>query len=141
MLLNDRRKEGERMTTQITVTLPDSVLRRAEVLAQRTGRAVADVLAETIELSLRPLGTASGQEVPATDWSDADVVAAADATLPAAEDARLSELLDRQQAGALNNGERAELSALIERYEAGLLRKAHALREAVRRGLREPLRP
>ena len=52
------------MTTQITVTLPDAVLRRAELLAQRTGRAVADVLAETIELSLRPLGTASGGGAP-----------------------------------------------------------------------------
>jgi hypothetical protein len=129
------------MTTQITVTLPDAVLRRAELLAQRTGRAVADVLAETIELSLRPLGTASGGGAPVTDLSDADVLAAAEAELSAAEDARLSELLDRQQAGRLDNGERAELSALIERYEAGLLRKAQALREAVRRGMREPLRP
>ncbi len=64
MRRNDRGKEGERMTTQITVTLPDFVLRRAEVLAQRTGRPVADVLAETIELSLRPLGAASDQEFP-----------------------------------------------------------------------------
>ena len=129
------------MTTEITVTLPEAVVRRAELLAHRTGRALADVLAETIELSLRPLGTVTAEETPITGWSDAEVLAATAAELSAAEDTRLSELLDRQQAGPLNNGERAELSALIERYEEGLLRKAQALREAVCRGLREPLRP
>jgi hypothetical protein len=56
-----------------------------------------------------------------------------------AEDRRLSELLQRQQAGLLGDGERAELSALMQAYQEGLLRKARALREAVLRGLREPL--
>ena len=129
------------MTTEITVTLPEAVVRRAELLAHRTGRAVEDVLAEAIELSLRPLGTVAAEETPITGWSDAEVLAASEAELSAAEDTRLSELLDRQHAGPLNTGERAELSVLIERYEEGLLRKAQALREAVRRGLREPLQP
>jgi len=129
------------MTTEITVTLPEAVVRRAELLAHRTGRAVADVLAETIERSLRPLGTVSAEETPISGWSDAEVLAATEAELSAAEDTRLSELLDRQQAGLLTDGERAELSALIERYEEGLLRKAQALRETVRRGLRAPLQP
>ena len=75
------------------------------------------------------------------DWSDDDVLAAADVGLPVAEDRRLSELLDRQQAGLLADSERAELKALMEMYQEGLLRKAQALREAVRRGLREPLQP
>jgi hypothetical protein len=129
------------MNTEITVTLPETVVRRAELLARRTGRAVADVLAETIELSLRPLGMVTAEETGITAWSDAEVLAATEAELSAAEDARLSELLDRQQAGPLDNSERTELSALIERYEEGLLRKAQALREAVRRGLLEPLQP
>ena len=129
------------MSAQITVTLPEDVLQRAELLARRTGRPVGDILAETIELSLRPLGAPSNGERLIADWSDDDVLAAADVGLPVAEDRRLSELLDHQQAGLLADAEPAELKALMEMYQEGLLRKAQALREAVRRGLREPLQP
>jgi hypothetical protein len=41
----------------------------------------------------------------------------------------------------LADTERAELCALAHLYQEGPLRKARALREAVRRGLREPLEP
>ena len=71
-------------------------------------------------------------------WSDAQVSAAADAHLSESDDVRLSELLDRQQAGLLTPAERAETAGLMEQYQDGLLRKAQ-VREAVRRGLREPL--
>ena len=129
------------MSAQITLTLPDDVLRRAELLARRTHRPVADVLAEALELSLNPLATSADNEEPMAAWSDAKVLAAADAQMSGAEDARLSELLDRQQAGLLTDAERGETAALMERYQDGLLRKAQAIREAVRRGLREPLQP
>ncbi len=129
------------MSAQITVTLAEDVLQRAELLARRTGRPISDILAETIELSLRPLGAPTNGERLVADWSDDEVLAVADAGLPPAEDGRLSELLDRQQAGLLTDAERAELTALVQMYQDGLLRKAQALREAVRRGLREPLQP
>jgi hypothetical protein len=129
------------MSAQVTVTLPDDVLRRAELLALRTGRPVGDLLAETIELSLQPLGTPSGNPVAIESWTDAQVLAAADAEMSPAEDRRLSELLDRQQADALGAEEHAELAALMDRYQQGLLCKAQALREAVRRGLRAALQP
>jgi hypothetical protein len=58
-----------------------------------------------------------------------------------AQDRRLSALLQKQQAQALSDPERAELLALMQVYQEGLLRKAQALREAVRRGLRMPLKP
>jgi hypothetical protein len=51
---------------------------------------------------------------------------------------RLSELLDRQHSGQLTVDEKPELWALMRVYEAGQLRKAEALAEAVRRGLRAP---
>lgn len=53
------------------------------------------------------------------------------------QDRRLSLLLNKQQAGKLIEAERVELSALMQVYQEGLLRKAQALSEAVRRGLRE----
>ena len=55
------------------------------------------------------------------------------------QDTRLSELLDRQQAGLLTEAERPELQALMQIYQESLLRKATALSEAVQRGLMEPL--
>jgi predicted transcriptional regulator len=127
------------MSTSVTVTLPDDVLARAETLARRVGRPVEAVLADTIELSLRPLG-ANG-EPPVGEWSDEQVLAAADAGLPSAADERLTRLLESQQAGRLTSPEQAELTALMQLYQDGLLRKARAVREAVRRGLREPPGP
>jgi hypothetical protein len=123
------------MSAQVTVTLPDDVLARAETLARRVGRPVEVVLADTIEVSLRPLG-ANG-EPPVADWPDEQVLATADAGLPLTADQRLSELLDAQQAGRLTPPEHADLAALMQVYQDGLLRKARAVREAVRRGLRE----
>ena len=124
------------MTDQIAVTLPTEVLQRAEQLARCTGRSVDQLLAETIELSLRPLGTSSLPEESMAEWSDERVQAAADDPgLSAADDRRLSELLTRQQAGTLIDAERPELAALMEVYQTQLLRKARALRESVRRGL------
>jgi predicted DNA-binding protein len=130
------------MTDQITVTLPVEILQRARQLARCTGRSVDQLLAETIELSLRPLGTSTLPEEDMAEWSDERVLAAADDPgLSTAEDCRLSELLDRQQAGTLTVKERPELTGLMEAYQTQLLRKARALREAVCRGLRPPLQP
>ena len=129
------------MSTQVTVTLPDEVYERAARLAQLSHREVADILAETISVSLPILHPQAEVPAPVEDLADAEVLALTDLQLPAAQDQRLSTLLDRQQAGALTEQERAELVSLFQLYQEGLLRKAQALAEAVRRGLREPLDP
>jgi hypothetical protein len=127
------------MSSQVTVTLTDDVFARAETLARRVGRPLEHVLADTIEVSLQPLGV--NGDPPVSGWSDEEVLAAADSGLPPGVDQRLSELLDGQQAGRLSSPETAELAALNQRYQDGLLRKARAVREAVRRGLRESPKP
>jgi hypothetical protein len=129
------------MNTQITLTLPEEVLERATAWATRVGRPVNELLAEAIELSLMPLGVCASEERPITDWAADEVLAATDKQMAPDEDRRLSELLARQQAGDLSGPEGSELRALMQAYQAGLLQKARALREAVRRGLREPLSP
>lgn len=134
-------EKREAMSTQVTVTLPEEVLRRAQVLADRSGRPLPEILAETIELSLQPLGPLSESEGRPAKWSDEEVLAAAEEELLPEDDRRLSELLERQQAGVLTNAEHSALVALMEVYQQGLLRKSQALREAVRRGLQEPLSP
>jgi predicted DNA-binding protein len=129
------------MSTQVTLTLPDEVYRRAERLAQLSSREVADVLADTIELSLSPVGLKSEAVEPVSGLSDEEVMALAELQLASDQDQRLSSLLDKQQAGTLIEAERSELLALMQVYQESLLRKAQALREAVQRGLREPLEP
>ena len=126
--------------TQVTLHLRDEVYQRAAMVADRSGRPVADVLSESIELSLNPLGVSGNGDNPA-EWTNEEVQEAATAKMPAKQDKRLSELLDAQQAGELTEADRAELTALMLTYQRGLLRKAQGLREAVQRGLREPLAP
>jgi hypothetical protein len=129
------------MSTQVVVTLPDDVYRRAERLAQLTSRGVADILADTIALSLPPLSPLTASVRPITELSDEEVLDLTELQMAPERDRRLSALLQKQQAGKLPDPERSELSVLMQRYQEGLLRKAQALHEAVRRGLREPLAP
>jgi hypothetical protein len=129
------------MSTQVTVTLPDDIYQRAAYLARLTGREIADVLAETIDLSLQPLRVPLADEPPLAERSDADVLALAEAQMDPTQDRRLSDLLARQQAGALAADEHVVLLGLLQVYQDGLLHKAQALRQAVQRGLRPPLEP
>jgi hypothetical protein len=129
------------MSTQVIVTLPDEVYQRAECLAQLTSRDIADVLADTIALSLPPLSLQSMKPQPVTELSDEAILALAELQMHPDQDRRLSLLLDRQQTGELSDPERVELFALMQLYQEGLLRKAQALHEAVNRGLRERLEP
>jgi hypothetical protein len=116
------------MSTQVTVTLPDDIYQRAAYLARLTGRAIADVLTDTIDLPLQPLSVQHVDERPLAECSDAEVLALAEAQMDPAQDRRLSMLLERQQAGLLTEDERAALRGLLQTYQDGLLRKALALR-------------
>ncbi len=125
------------MSTRVILNLPDEVYNQAELMNQD----VPHVLAETIESVLSPLGASGGELTPVGKLSDSEVLAAADLRMEEAQGRRLGRLLDRQQAGRLREAERNELAALMQVYHECLVRKAQALREAVRRGLREPLAP
>jgi ATP-dependent exoDNAse (exonuclease V) alpha subunit len=129
------------MATRVVVTLQDDVYRRVERLAQLTNRDVADVLADTITISLTPLDVSTGSIRDVASLTDEEVQDLAELQMLPAQDRRVSALLQKQQAQALSVHERAELFTLMQVYQEGLVRKAQALREAVRRGLRPPLEP
>lgn len=129
------------MSTQVIITLPDEIYHRAERLAQLIHRDVADILADTLALSLPPLSLQPEAVRPIMELSDEDVLALAELQMEPDQDRRLSVLLEGQQAGELTDAERPELLALMQLYQERLVRKAQALREAVRRGLRQPLEP
>ncbi len=127
------------MTVQLTLTLPDNVVQRAQWWAARTGRDVAEIVVRAANLSLPSLEGETTTDLEAL--TDIQIRTLAHLQMEPTQDARLSILLERQQAALLTPDERAELEELMLHYEIGLLRKAEALAEAVRRGLREPLHP
>jgi len=127
------------MTTQIIITLPDEIYQRAELFAKLANRDVASVLADTIQLSIPSVRANVLDLEPIADVSDEHVLALTELQMEPDQDTRLSELLDRQQAGLLFEDERLELQSLMQIYQEGLLRKATALSEAVKRGLIKPL--
>jgi hypothetical protein len=127
------------MSTQITITLPDEVYQRAKRFAQLANRDIASVLADTIQLSIPPTSADSLDLEPISNLSNEQVLALTALQMEPAQDARLSKLLDRQQANLLTEDERLELQTLMQIYQEGLLRKATALNEAVKRELIEPL--
>ena len=129
------------MSTQVILNLPDKVYDQVARLAELMNQDVPRVLAETIESVLSPLGASTGDLTSVGELSDSEVLAAADLRMDETQGRRLGRLLDRQQAGKLREAERNELAALMQVYHECLVRKAQALAEAVRRGLREPLAP
>jgi hypothetical protein len=127
------------MSTQITITLTDDVYQKADQFARLANRDLASVLADTIQSSIPNISAAATILEPVSLLSDADVLAHTELQMEPSADIRLSELLDRQQAGILTDRERSELQLLMQTYQEGLLRKATALSEAVKRKLIKPL--
>jgi predicted transcriptional regulator len=129
------------MSQQVTLELPDEVLHRAERLATLVHRDVREILAEAVTVVLPPIDVVLEESCSVSELSNGELLKLAELRLAPAQDRRLSQLLDAQQAGTLLEQERTELLTLIQIYEVNLLRQAEALAEAVRRGLREPLSP
>ncbi|MHC5933571.1 hypothetical protein [Nostoc sp.] len=127
------------MSTQIIISLPDDIYQRAERFARLANRDVASILVDTIQLSIPPVSGDITDLEPVFVLSDEQVLVLTELQMEPEQDARLSELLDRQQSGTLTEGDRSELQTLMQVYQEGLLRKATALSEAVKRGLIEPL--
>ncbi|MCI0694040.1 hypothetical protein L0337_18785 [candidate division KSB1 bacterium] len=125
------------MEQQITLTLSDTLLKRAAGLAAAVSRPIEKILAETLEMALPDVGA---EKLPSVaSLSDEEVLALSQARMENKQSSRLSVLLDKQQAGALTERERAELYSLYQNYQRLWLHQSEALAEAVRRGLRQPL--
>lgn len=118
---------------EITVNLPDNVYRNVTELAVRTSRRVDEVIADKLQADFS-MENIDNEELVA-GWSDDDVLALANLKLPEAQSERMSELLDRQQAGMITNVEKSELEMYMEIYNNSNLRKSQGIVEAARRKL------
>jgi nitrogen-specific signal transduction histidine kinase len=105
------------MSTQVTIKLTDDVYHKADRFARLANRDLASVLADTIKSSISHISAAATILAPISSLSDPDVLALTALQMEPAEDIRLSELLDLQQAGILTDGDRSELQLLIQTYD------------------------
>jgi hypothetical protein len=127
------------MTIPVTINLPDDTYQRAERFARLANRDLSTVLADTLTQSLPSISAAVDSLPVISTLDDAQVMALTQLEMEPSQDARLSELLYKQQAATLAPKEPQELDDLMQIYREGLLRKATALAEAVNRGLMNSL--
>ena len=118
----------------LQVTLSDETFARFKRLSQVTGLDL-----ETILNAMPLLSTSLLREcdiTPLETLTNETVLALADTRMDATHSLRLSELHVQQNLGQLTASEREELQLLMGLYQTGQLRKAEAMVEAIRRGLR-----
>jgi hypothetical protein len=129
------------MSIEVTLHLPEHLVEHAKRFGEATQRDVGQVLADTLEMMWTTIEIGPEWEPPVSALSDEDVLALADAKMDPVQNDRLAELQMRGKADGLTEAERVELLSLLHLYQVGQVRKSAGLAEAVRRGLRTPLRP
>jgi hypothetical protein len=128
------------MSTEVTLTLSDELYEQAKRWAAITQRDLSETLTDALTTVLPPVHTTSEFKQPVSALSDEEVLALSQAQMETTLGERLGALLEKQREGTLTEAEHSELMALMQVYEQLWLRQSEALAEAVRRGLRAPLR-
>jgi hypothetical protein len=122
---------GTAMSETLTLEIPDELAQRARALAAATHRRLEDAAVDSLRRAV---------EEPAVETvGDRELLALCDATLDAADQDSLSDLLTGHREGTLVGADKARLDALLDAYRRGLVVKARAWKEAIARGLRPPL--
>jgi hypothetical protein len=119
------------MSEQITIQVSEQVLRQADYVAAKTQQTVETVIANWLESLI--------SDIPVGALSDEKVLALSELRLSEEQQSVLDELLVHNREGTMDVEKKQQLDELMYVYEKGLLRKPQSLREAVVRGLREPL--
>ena len=118
---------------EINVKLPNNLYQDVSQLAKTKKKSVGEIIKNAVKKAIAE--EAEILERPLAGCSDADVLAVANMKMSETENARLSELLDKQREATISPLERNELDALFRVFQFGNLRKAQGIYEAVQRGL------
>jgi len=121
------------MSEQITIQVSDQVVQHAAHVAAQTHQRIEEVLSDWLDSVIT--------ELPVKQLSDDEVLALTELSFTPEQQEEFSRLLEQNCEGTIDGEGLEQLDQLMGIYERGLLRKSQALHEAVRRGLREPLRP
>ena len=128
------------MASEITLTLPEHLIKSAQRMGAITHRDTAEVLSDSLEMMWLTLDDIPGMtQPPVADLPDREVLKLAEMKMESAQNKRLRHLQEKGKQSGLTEAERYELLTLLHIYQIGQLRKSEALVEAVRRGLRPPL--
>ncbi|ETX06667.1 hypothetical protein [Candidatus Entotheonella palauensis] len=128
------------MAVEVTLQLSEHLVEHAKRFGDATQREVGQVLADILEMMWATIDMGAELEPPVATLTDEDVLALADAKIDSSQNDRLGELQAQGKANGLTEAERVELLALLHLYQVGQMRKSEGLAEAVRRGLRAPLK-
>lgn len=120
------------MSDQLTITLSDHAANWVQWYAQMTGRSTSQVIDEAVERSRSQI---AGESTDFSRWSDEEILAAANGSMPSSLANRREELRQKQQQTTLDEVEAKELESIRQLCRVEDLRKAQAMVEAVRRGL------
>lgn len=127
----------------VTISIPDSLYEKAQRLAEQTSQEVDDVIRTRLENALdQPvldLPDDERAELYAMSYlSDDTLWTLAREQMPASLQEQMSALMDKNSRGTISDGEYEALSALVERSQRLTLRKAHAMKLLLERGLFQP---
>lgn len=118
---------------EISIKLPSDLYQGVSQLAKTKKKSVATIIKNAVRKAVNE--EAETLERPLAACSDDEVLALAKMKMSAAENRRMSELLEKQREEAITPLERNELDAVLRVYQVGNLRKAQGIAEAVHRGL------
>lgn len=116
---------------RIVVDIPDELEKAAHNMALRTHRNTEDVLREWLVQHV--------SEVPVNWLDDSRLLELIAEKLSDNDERELSDLLASNRERIMSLRERKRLDELMQIYGQGMVRKAEAMKEAVKRGLIPPL--
>lgn len=127
----------------VTVTLPETLYRRAKETAEATDRSLQEVLEQSIALSLPPLEDDLPANVRATLsaltlLSDEALWQVARSEWEEEKQLRLEELVEMRKGRGLTPDEASQFDALFAESELAMLKKAESYRLLTRRGYTIP---
>ena len=118
---------------EISIKLPDNLYQDVSQLARAKKKSVSSIIKTAVRKAVKE--DLEALERPLVDCSDEEVLALANMKMSAAENRRMSKLLEKQREETITPLERNELEALFRVYQVGNLRKSQGIAEAVQRGL------
>jgi hypothetical protein len=118
---------------EVTINLPDKIFANLSSVARNTHRRVDEIIAEKIERDFAVDAEDLAKQIALC--SDKEVRELSELQMSPKQDARLSNLLQKQNERDLTENEQKELWELMELNRLTTLKKAFALREISRRGL------
>ncbi len=118
---------------EVTISLPEQIFANLSSVASKSHRRIDEIIVEKIEREFSI--DAADLERQITFCSDKELIELAEIKMPAKQDSRLSNLLEKQNERDLTLSEQTEMWKLMDINRLTTLKKAFALREISRRNL------